>query len=163
MYFLIKFKKNKFKILTFIIIVLLLNIFYNKNKISYKLVNYNKNTKIYLDRDYLDTSNSKYLEGKKLLKIERHNGKNIWIFTNGKLEIFRPICLNNDNSFYKSWIDFKMTINIKGISCTHKKVYYKKFESFIIKLRSGGPIASDPIFINNINKKKIYILNKQNL
>ena len=53
------FKNHKFKIFFFIIFLLTINISYNKTKISYDLVNYNKNTKIYLDRNYLDPIDKK--------------------------------------------------------------------------------------------------------
>lgn len=155
-------KDNKFKIFSFIIFLLIINIFYSKTKISYEFVDYKKNTKIYLDRDYIDSSNIEYFEDKKLLKLNRHNKKNIWILSNKKIEIFRPTCLNNNNDPYKNWKSIKIKLNIKGISCTHTKIYSKKYNFFIIRLKSGGPISADPIFLNqNDNKKKIFILNKK--
>jgi len=155
-------KNHKFKIFFFVIFFLTINVSYNKTKISYDLVNYNKNTQIYLDRNYLDISDTKYFEGKKLIKLNRHNKKDIWLFSKKKIEIFRPICQRNNNSHYKDWIEVETIINIEGISCTHKRIYSKKFNFFIIKLKSGGPLASDPIFLTQINNKgKIYILNKK--
>ena len=156
------FKNHKFKIFFFIIFLLTINISYNKTKISYDLVNYNKNTKIYLDRNYLDKSDTKYFEGKKLIKLKRHNKKDIWLFSKKKIEIFRPICSLNNNNHYKDWKKVETKINIKGISCTHKRMYSKNYNFFIIKLKSGGPLAADPIFLaQSNNKQKIYILNKK--
>jgi len=84
------------------------------------------------------------------------------VFKKKKIEIFRPICQLNNNSHYKDWIEVETIIDIEGISCTHKRIYSKKYNFFIIKLKSGGPLASDPIFlIQNNNKEKIYILNKK--
>ena len=41
------------------------------------------------------------------------------------------------------------------MSENNKKIYYKEFKNFFIKLKSGGPISSDPIFINVTKKDAI--------
>ena len=154
--------KNKYKIFIIVIFFLTINIIYNKSKTDYELVDYKIKNKIYLDRKYIDTSKSKSLQNKKLLKINRHNTKSIWILSNKQIIVLRPTCLKNEHAHYSDWENSKKNINIEGISCVHNKIYHKKFKSFIFKLVSGGPVASDPIFLDLVDKKtKIVILNKK--
>ena len=157
--------KNKLTIfvILFFFLTLLIFIFLNKNKIDYKISEYNSQVKIYVDRDYINQTKSKFLINSLVLQISRHNNKKIIFFSIFPVTIYRPTCPSNNNvSYYNSWELSKFNVNIIGITCTHTKVYYKKFFSPLIILDSGGPIASDPIFIESNNKKnRIIILNKR--
>ena len=48
---------------------------------------------------------------------------------------------------YINWEKENYKLAIIGSSCVHTSVIKKKYKSGIIKITSGGPISSDPIFI----------------
>jgi hypothetical protein len=152
-----------FFIILFLSIFIYLNITFNRNKIDYKILEYKKNTEIFIDRDYADVNSSDFLNNKMLLQTTRHNNKKILLYTNLPLVVYRPTCPFNNNNIYGSdWNILKTNIKIKGFSCIHSEIYYKKFNGPLVLLNPGGPIASDPIFIKIVQKKnKIIILNKR--
>ena len=158
-------KKYKLFIIFFlaIIVVIFYNIFYNKSELNYKIIKYSENKKIFIDRDYIDSSDSEFFYGKLLIQIPRHYQKKIRILSNTSLTIYRPICSKNDNKlYYDSWDTLKIKINIQGFSCIHKKIYFKKFKNFFTELEPGGPVSADPIFIDTSKKKAVIrILNKK--
>jgi hypothetical protein len=147
----------------FFFIFIYLNVTFNRNKVEYKILKYKKITKIYIDRDYLDVSNSELFDNEILLQVSRHNYKKILFYTNFPVIIYRPTCPFNYNKIYgPNWNILKTTTIIKGFSCTHSKVYYKKFNGPFVLLDPGGPAASDPIFIKTTKKNhKIIVLNKR--
>ena len=157
-----KIKLSIFVIFLFFL-TLLFFIFLNKNKIVYKISEYNSQVNIYVDRDYVNKTRSKFLINSLVLQVPRHNNKKIIFLSIFPVTIYRATCsLNNNVLYYNNWQLSKFNVNIIGITCTHTKVYYKKFFSPLIILDSGGPIASDPIFIKSDNKKnKIIVLNKR--
>ena len=161
---LIKKRLILFFLLLIFFLLILLNIFLNKSELNYEILKYKENGEIFIDRDYIDSSNSEFFYDKLLIKIPRHNNKKIKILSNSSLIIYRPVCHLNDNKIYfNNWDVSKININIKGISCIHSKVYSKKFNNFFINLDSGGPISADPIFIEPVKKDAIIkILNKKN-
>jgi len=148
-----------------IFFILVVFIFLNKNKINYNVLEYNYGTKIYIDRDYIISNNSKFLINKLILQTARHNSKKIIFFSNFPVIIYRPTCPSNNNvSYYNNWKLSELKVSIVGATCTHSKIYFKKFYSPFIILAPGGPIASDPIFIEPLNNNyKIIILNKKRL
>jgi hypothetical protein len=155
-------KKFKFFFLIFIFSLLIfLNISYNKSKIKYRIIKYN-NDQIFIDRNYLNTKNSIFLKDKLLLQTSRHNNKKILLFSNAPIIVYRATCPLNDNKIYNThWSLLKKAVNIEGVSCTHSKIYFKKFRRPIVFLNAGGPIASDPIFVKYTKEKQILkILNK---
>tara|TARA_Y100000591_G_C21499807_1_gene529343 strand:+ start:127 stop:636 length:510 start_codon:yes stop_codon:yes gene_type:complete len=168
MKFILKFILKK-SIILILIIILTLNILYNKNFLSlkraldYRIVDYNKDSKIFLNREYIDINNSDFLYKKKLIQINRHNSDNIYILHNSELKIYRPICFNNNNKLYElNWEIFDKKTNILGITCSHTNIYFKVFKNFLIKLEPGGPVSADPIFIDIKNEKGWFIvLNKK--
>ena len=130
-----------------LIIILVIIFFYRENTLNYEIIKYDSNDRIFIDRDYIDNSGVSFFHGKLLIQIPRHYEKDIVIFSNSPITVYRPIC-NKNELLYESWNKFKIQLNIKGISCVHKKIYYKKFNNFFVKLNSGGPLSSDPIFIS---------------
>jgi hypothetical protein len=146
-----------------IFFTLVIFIFFNKNKINYNVLEYGYETKIYIDRDYIISNKSKFLINKLILQTTRHNNKKIILFSNFPVIIYRPTCTSNNNiSYYNNWNLLELKVSIVGASCTHSKIYFKKFYSPFIILAPGGPIASDPIFIESLNDNhKIIILNKK--
>mgnify|MGYP003990730967 FL=1 len=70
------------------------------------------------------------------------------------LVIYRAISDSNDNKNYDNdkWESSDIPINVKGGSASHTKIVNKTFlANKIIELSSGGPVASDPIFIKVID------------
>ena len=57
------------------------------------------------------------------------------------------ICKKNSNEKYKDWKKEIYEVAIIGSSCIHTNIVKKKFDEDIVKISSGGPISSDPIFI----------------
>ena len=88
---------------------------------------------------------------KALRTIKRHQEKDIKIKIKEDLIIYRPICEKNDNSIYNDWEKVNYEIAIIGGTCAHKKIVKKKFKKGYISLSSGGPIASDPIFVEGLS------------
>ena len=107
-YFL-RFLLRYYKFTLVIIIILLLNIFYNKNYLNikrgldYNLINYERGNKIFIDRNYLDQNKSKTLDNKILIQTNRHNKDNIYILNLANLEVYRPSCKQNNNKEYNNW------------------------------------------------------------
>ena len=72
--------------------------------------------------------------------------------------IYRPICEANNNLNYKDWEKVNFEIMIIGLTCVHQKIVKKSFKKGNIILNSGGPVASDPIFIEGLSSlEKIFI------
>lgn len=140
------------------------NITFNRSKIGYKIIQYKNDTQIFIDRKYIDINYSDFLNDTILLQTGRHNYKKILIYSNSPVVIYRPSCVSNINDDYRAnWKILKNKVKINGFSCDHSKVYFKRFKGPLILLNSGGPIASDPIFIELEQKKnKIIVLNKLN-
>ena len=148
--------KKKYKLFIIFFLAIIVIIFYNKSELNYKIIKYSKNKTIFIDRDYIDSSDSDFFYGKLLIQIPRHYQKKIKILSNTSLTIYRPICSKNDNKlYYDSWDTLRIKINIEGPSCVHKKIYFKKFKNFFIKLEPGGPVSVDPIFIYAHKKRAI--------
>ena len=119
---------------------------------------YSKETNIFSDRTYYNHRNDKKLLGFYIVKNVRHSTKDIRIVFHNDVEIYRAICKKNHNNNYNNWAIADFTIAIVGYSCVHNKVVKKKFKKGEVILKSGGPTASDPIFILgsiNIDKTKI--------
>ena len=63
----------------------------------------------------------------------------------------------NDNSSYMDWEKANFDLEINGMSGTHKEVVKKYFLKGVVKLNSGGPKSSDPIFLDITNNNDIKI------
>lgn len=140
-----------------------LNIYFNKSKLSYNLIDFKKETKIFINRDYVNANDNDFFLTKKIIQVPRHHRKNINIFTNSKLIIYRPTCSKNINENYiKNWKIYPLKVKIKGISCAHETIFFREYDKFFLTLPSGGPISADPIFIDIIKKGGfVKILNKK--
>ena len=115
------------------------------------LVKYSVEKNIWADRIYYNHKNDIKLLKFYLIRIKRHQKQDIKIEIKEDLIIYRPICEKNDNSNYKNWEKVDFEIAIIGGTCAHKKIVKKKFKKGYISLSSGGPIASDPIFVEGLS------------
>tara|TARA_X000000368_G_scaffold389261_1_gene351461 strand:+ start:1701 stop:2189 length:489 start_codon:yes stop_codon:yes gene_type:complete len=150
-------KKYKNKNLIYLIIFFYIAIFTSgifdirTKKIELKIIKYSSSSKIFSDRDYINKKNYLFLKNKILIQQPRHNNQLIKIKINKKVIIYRSLCKKNDNKYYSNWTRIDQKIEVKGITCTHTALVSKRFLPGIIRLLSGGPIASDPIFIELID------------
>ena len=140
------------------------NIYYNKSKLRYNVTEFKNDTKIFIDRDYVNLNNNGFFLNKIIVQVPRHHSKNINIFTISKLTIYRPTCSKNINEAYnKDWQIHKIKVKIEGISCTHNIVYFKEFDKFFLTLMPGGTVSADPIFINIAEKRGFFKIINKNL
>jgi hypothetical protein len=112
---------------------------------------------IYLDRNYFNHKNDEKLNGLTLIQINRHNKSNIHIKVNNDIIIYRVLCKKNNNKKYRDWEKQNFELAIIGISCVHTTVVKKKVKRGIVKIASGGPVSSDPIFIDNLESNVIVL------
>lgn len=119
--------------------------------------NYQPGYYIYNDRSYSNNLNEENITGKTLIQISRHRQDEIELLINKDVFIYRSLCDLNDNSSYEDWEVASFDLEINGMSCIHKKVVKKKFLKGVVKLNSGGPISSDPIFLDMTNNNEILI------
>jgi hypothetical protein len=119
-----------------------------------KLVKYEPGVNIWNDRHYFNLLNHDKINGLYLLQQARHNKKNINILSKNKIKILRILCMINNNSNYSNWLKTDYQVLMIGRSCFHEEVRYKEFEAGEIILPSGGPVASDPIFIIGLEDVK---------
>jgi len=115
------------------------------------LIKYSEGKSIWADRIYYNHKNDIKLLKFYLIRIKRHQKQDIKIEIKKDLIIYRPICEKNDNSNYNDWEKVDFEISIIGSSCAHKKIVKKKFKKGYINLSPGGPVASDPIFIEGLS------------
>ena len=151
------------KIYIFLIIILSFTIFLlyflplkleNEPKINI-IKNYKTGNYIFSDRDYINHLNNEKLVGLSLIQIPRHYYEKIEIEIFDKIDIYRILCEKNNRKSYINWEQIDYTVNIIGISCIHDDVVKKTFDKGIIYLLPGGPISTDPIFIDNKSNNKI--------
>ena len=119
--------------------------------------NYQPGYYIYNNRSYSNNLNEEYITGKTLIQISRHRQDEIELLINKDVFIYRVLCDLNDNSTYEDWEVASFDLEINGMSCIHKKVVKKKFLKGVVKLHSGGPKSSDPIFLDMTNNSEILI------
>ena len=86
-----------------------------------------------------------------MIQIKRHQKQSINVELQEDAIIYRPICELNNNSSYNDWEKVDFEIAIVGSSCVHNKIMKKKFKKGSIYLNSGGPVSSDPIFIQSLS------------
>ena len=117
---------------------------------------------IYFDRNYFNHNNDKKLNGLTLIQISRHRVSDIHLNVVDDIIIYRILCEKNNNEKYKDWEKQNFELAIIGGSCVHTTVVKKKFKKGIVKIASGGPVASDPIFIDKLtsNEQEIKIIGR---
>jgi hypothetical protein len=130
-----------------------------KKDLKLSLKKYKIQTNIFLDRNYINEKNNKFLDNKYIIQIPRHYKKNIQIQHSGNIILYRVLCTKNDNE-YNEWKILDIELFIPGISCIHKKVIKKEFNSGLYIIKPGGPISSDPIFLEKLEDQNIVILNE---
>ena len=118
---------------------------------------------IYLDRNYFNHNNDEKLNGLTLIQISRHRVSDIHLNVVDDIIIYRVLCEKNNNEKYKDWEKQNFELAIIGSSCVHTTVVKKKNKKGIVKIASGGPVASDPIFIDNLtsNEQEIKVILKR--
>jgi len=116
-----------------------------------KIVKYSIGMNIWIDRYYFDIINNIKIDDLFLIQQKRHNTNDIVINSKKKMNIIRVLCSINDNSNYADWKKISYNFLIIGGTCIHDEAVMKEFEAGSIIIPSGGPIASDPIFIFNLN------------
>ena len=122
------------------------------------LVKYYSKANIWTDRIYYNHENDEELLNFYLIQIKRHQKQNINIKLNEDLTIYRAICDLNNNSIYNDWEKVEFKIAIVGSSCVHNKIIKKQFKKGSVYLKSGGPISSDPIFVQGLSSRKSIII-----
>jgi hypothetical protein len=115
---------------------------------------------IYFDRNYYNHNNDEKLNGLTLIQIPRHHLSDIHLNVVGDIIVYRALCKKNNNEKYKDWEKQNFELAIIGLSCIHTTVVKKKFKKGIVKITSGGPVSSDPIFIDNLtlNEQEIKVI-----
>jgi len=116
------------------------------------ITRYSKELPVFLDRLYFDSVGDARLDGLYTIRIPRHYSGDIFIESSKDLIIYRAISNDNNNTYLINWELSDVPINVIGKSTTHTKIFKKLFSADkAIKLSAGGPIASDPIFIQVLN------------
>ncbi len=153
-------KRATYSTVYFLIIIILTYIFIEKinernlMKSQISMEKYHPGTNIFSDRNYINKLNDKILVGKYIIKIPRHFSKIIILKSNVDINIYRSLCKKNDNKEFRDWEVVKFRLNIDGKSCAHDRVVKKKYKAGKIKINPGGPVSSNPIFINGKIKKE---------
>ena len=111
------------------------------------LTQYTPGTPVFSDRNYFDVIGDSTFNNCYVVQIPRHYSKDIIITINRPVIIYRVLTSSNDNSIHESWEQTNIKINVKGNSCIHNRVVSKEFNTGTVTLKSGGPVASSPIII----------------
>ena len=132
---------------------------------NYKIIiskKYYPGINIYSNRDYINHTNDDKLKGLTLIQVPRHYVQDIYIDVLDDIVIYRVLCERNNNKKYKNWEKANFTLTIIGASCLHTNVVKKKFKKSVVKIQIGGPVAADPIFVDNLvkNKQKFQVYDK---
>jgi len=116
-----------------------------------KIVKYSIGMNIWINSLYFNIINNDKIDNLFLIQQERHNKSDVIINSKKKINIIRVLCSLNDNSIYADWKRLNYNLLIIGGSCIHDEVVIKEYDPGTIIIPSGGPVASDPIFISNLN------------
>ena len=135
----------------------------NDNITLISIKKYYPELNIYSDRHYFNHRNDEKLKGLYLVQIPRHYQDDIYLNVFNDIFVYRVLCEKNNNEKYKDWEKQNFELAIIGDSCVHTTVVKKKFKKGIVKITSGGPVASDPIFIDKLtlNEQEIKVILKR--
>jgi len=117
------------------------------------ITEYSKRFPVFSDRGYIDVVGDDRLDSTFVLQIPRHCSHEIRIELFRKVIIYRFLTSLNDNISFADWKKTDINVKVKGLSCVHTIVVSKIFEPGMHVLMSGGPVASSPILIKEINGK----------
>jgi hypothetical protein len=124
----------------------------NKNvevflKTRLTIIRYKLGEPVFSDRTYSDhiKIESQWLNNLFLIKIPRHLSSEINFNISKDMTVYRLICKKNLNNF-SDWEETTILIAVVGRSCVHNEIVKKEFKAGSYLLKSGGPIASSPIF-----------------
>lgn len=136
---------------------------WNNKNLNLKIIQKNiyfPKINIYSDRSYFNHKNDNKINNFILIQLPRHYRKSIIIDSLQDVIIYRPICKKNKNDIYNNWESVKFEIKVIGASCIHSILKRKKYEKGLIELLPGGPVSTDPIFIegNNISLSSLKII-----
>jgi len=118
---------------------------------------YSLNQDIWRDRTYFNKKNDHRLKEFFIIEIIRHLEDKVYLEFLEDVVVYRPLCKKNDNveySIFNGWNKASFEMLIEGNSCIHKEVYKKKFKKGTYSFSPGGPISSDPIFIEGLKNIK---------
>ena len=94
------------------------------------------------------------MNGLYLVQIPRHYSNDIFLDVLDEIVIYRILCEKNNNDKYIDWEKENYELAIIGRSCIHTTVIKKNYKEGRTKIKAGGPISSDPIFIRNSKSGK---------
>tara|TARA_Y100000590_G_C15706195_1_gene1008723 strand:+ start:1337 stop:2005 length:669 start_codon:yes stop_codon:yes gene_type:complete len=135
----------------------------NKN-FTFPVKKYRAGLNIFLDRHYINHKNDNKLKGFYIIQIPRHFRHHFNIRVLNEIVVYRASCEKNfykytgtESEFnnYQGWELENFEIAIIGDSCIHSKLFKKKYKKGLYKFKSGGPLSSDPFFIDNLNNNQI--------
>ncbi len=132
---------------------------YNSLNLDYKEIfikKYKLGTNIFSNRTYRNILNEEFLDSLYVIKIPAHYYQDIKLVVLKKLKVYRAICRKNNNNHLDDWSKEKQEILIIGHRCIHQKLVSKNLNIGTHYIKSGGPFASDPIFIEQDDYKDIY-------
>jgi hypothetical protein len=110
------------------------------------IVPYKHDSSVYSDRAYLNSEKELGYMGLKLLQIPRHMLDNLLIHVSANVVIYRALHENQEAPGYDV---SGIPVNISGKSIDLNKLVVKKYPKGIIKIITGFPVVSSPIFIGH--------------
>ena len=133
----------------------------NLDIIEIILERYKYGTNIFIDRNYRNNLNDEFLNGLFIVKLPVHSFKGpksykIKLEVYESIKVYRALCKKNKNNYSNNWKLEKQEILIIGGRCIYKKIVSKKFDKGVYYLDPGGPIAVDPIFIEQNDYKNLH-------
>ena len=122
---------------------------------------YKSGVPLFLNAPYADTIGDDRLEGLYIIKINRHENRNIKIKTNSPITIYRLVNESNFNLKHP-YEETDIKVKVVGYSLTHTNVLKKKFPRGDLILSPGGPISSSPILFSHNENLENILLEKTN-
>ena len=114
------------------------------------ITKYNPGLNFFSYKNYTNHKNDEKIETLYLVQIPRHFKEDVFINAKNDVILYRVLCNKNKNDKYINWDKESFDLKIIGRSCNHTSVIKKKIKKGIIKIDAGGPVASDPILLNQL-------------
>jgi len=128
----------------------------NPDYIEIFVEKYKLGTNIFSNRNYRNLLNNEILDGLLIIKLPIYYQKKIKLKVFKDIKIFRVTCEKNINSYLDDWNEEKQEILIISGNCIHRKIFSRKLITGTYYIEPGGPIAADPIFIEQDEYKGFY-------